>query len=259
MPNRRDRVSTIINILLRDTAASIHDLAVVLAVSEMTVRRDLQTLADEKVIKLLHGVAVLTPGSRPEENERQYTVSQHETLNVEQKMKIGQRAAALLNQDDIVIIDSGSTTDYLARAIPDSMNLTVICFALNIFLEVQQKKNCLLITTGGIFHENTLVMESPEGCELIRRHRANKAFISASGVNSRLGATCADHYEIGYKKTSIANALQRILLVDSSKFDKIRSAYFAELNDFDMIITDPGIPKEYRDIIEALGIQLVLA
>ncbi len=253
---KRERITTIINTLLLENAASIQELAKRLSVSEMTVRRDLNILAKDNIVRLMHGAAVLNPGSRPD--RRQYAITQQEALNAEEKMLIGQKAASILEQNDIIIIDSGSTTDYLAKAIPYDMPLTVLCFALNILIEIHRKKGCSLTFAGGIFHKNTLMFESPEGVELIRRYRATKAFLSASGIMSRLGVTCSTQYEIESKKASMNSALSKILLADSSKFGRILSAYFADLKDFDTIITDSGIPEEYRKIIDNLGIDLII-
>jgi DeoR family deoxyribose operon repressor len=103
------------------------------------------------------------------------------------------------------------------------------------------------------------MFESPEGLEMIRNFRATKAFISASGVSSQFGVTCMNSYERETKKVMIQSSRRKILLVDSSKFEVIRSDYFAELSDFDEIITDDGISSEYTGIIRDLGITLRIA
>jgi hypothetical protein len=106
-----------------------------------------------------------------------------------------------------VIVDSGSTTESLVNAIPDGLPLTLICFSLNILVAAHRNKECRIVFAGGELHENTLMFESPEGAQLIRRSRANKAFLSASGVNDRLGVTCANSYEVETKKAAIASSL----------------------------------------------------
>jgi DeoR family deoxyribose operon repressor len=103
------------------------------------------------------------------------------------------------------------------------------------------------------------MLESPEGIQLINRTRASKVFLSAAGVSEQLGITCANQYEIESKKAIINAALSRILLVDSSKFGKIRPALFAQLSDIDAIVTDDDIPTEWRDIIDKLKITLHIA
>ena len=144
----------------------------------------------------------------------------------------------------------------MAKSIPDTLQLTVLCWALNILVEVHRREKCSLIFAGGSLHENSLVFESPEAVDLISRYRANKAFISASGVSEKLGVTCTNTYEIELKKASIRSSLARILLVDSSKFGKIQAAYFADLPEFSSVVTDTGISQEYAEHIRGMGISL---
>jgi DeoR family deoxyribose operon repressor len=174
----------------------------------------------------------------------------------EEKVRIGRRAASLIEPNDIVIIDSGSTTECLARSIPADLPVTVICFALNVLVEAHRNPACRLVFAGGALHENTMMFESPEGAQLVRRYRANKAFLSASGVSERLGVTCANPYEVETKKAALASSLTRVLLADSSKFGRIQPAYFAELTDFELIITDSGLAAQTAESIRARGIEL---
>ena len=256
MNKKNERINKIVNILKVSNVLSIHELADQLNVSEMTIRRDLTVLEEDKVIRLLHGGAVLNPNSRIESNKKKYQISSEESINLEAKIRIGQKAASLIEPDDIIIIDSGSTTEHVAKSIPQGIPLTVLCYALNILVETHNKTKCRLIFGGGYFHDNTLMFESPEGLELIRRNRANKAFISAGGVNDKLGVTCYNPYEMETKRGVIGSSLSRILLVDSSKFGKICPAYFADLDDFNVVISDTGIPDDYRNIIQDAGITL---
>jgi len=94
---------------------------------------------------------------------------------------------------------------------------------------------------------------------MIKNFRANKAFVTASGIDHKFGATCSNYYERPTKKALMQSSLKKILLVDSSKFGLIRSDYFADLNEFDEIITDKGIPEEYKEIIKSLGITLKIS
>jgi DeoR family deoxyribose operon repressor len=256
MSNRRERLASIVEILQNQNAATLAELAGELSVSEMTIRRDLNLLAQDNIVKVLHSGAVLNPGSV---GSSRYSLTEAGALRRELKTAIGMKAASLLGEGDIVIIDGGSTTEYLARSIPETLQLTVLCWALNILVEVHRRETCSLMFSGGSLHENSLVFESPEGVELVNRYRANKAFLSASGVSEKLGVTCTNAYEVEMKKASIRSSLERILLVDSSKFGTIQPAYFADLSEITAVVTDSGIPAEYAEHIRGLGIALHVA
>jgi DeoR family deoxyribose operon repressor len=102
------------------------------------------------------------------------------------------------------------------------------------------------------------MFESAEGVEFIKKVRANKAFITAAGVDDKLGVTCATTYEVNTKKAAIEYSDTKILLTDSTKFGKIRISHFADLSNFDIIITDTGISEEYQKYIKNMGIKLYL-
>jgi DeoR family deoxyribose operon repressor len=259
MGRRQERIARIVQTLQINRPASIRELAGILEVSEITIRRDLDRLARDNIIRFMHAGAVLNPEIQPSIEQPRYSLTEAGATHADVKMRIGRKAASLIEAGDIVIVDSGSTTEYVARSIPAELPLTVLCFALNILVEARRKKECRLIFCGGTLHGNTLMFESPEGVQMVRRYRANKAFISAYGVSEKLGVTCANSYEVEIKKAALASSLTRILVADSSKFGKIQPAWFADLGDFDAVISDTGLPDPYREVLRERGITLHLA
>jgi len=253
-----ERWNAIMKRLGFETAASILELSKDLDVSPVTVRRDLASLSREGKVRILYGGAMLHPDLARRENEGYYSLNAAGAEHAEQKRLIGKAAATLAEPGDSLIIDCGSTTEYVARYLSEYEEYTVLCYSLNTVSELVRRRNCRTLFSGGEFHENTLMFESPEGLEAIRHFRANKAFLSASGVDARFGVTCSNAYERETKKAVIQSSLRKILVADSSKFGAVRPAYFADLSDFDEIVTDPGIPEEYRRIAEERGLRLVV-
>ena len=257
MPTRKrqDRLSIILKAVRETRGASIRELAGSLGVSEMTVRRDLELLASESRIRFVHAGAI------PLENQSEgaagdYSLSGAKAAGAEEKMRIGQKAASLVESGDVVIIDSGSTTEWLARSLSPDLSVTILCFSLNVLLEAGRSPLRTILCAGGALNPDTLVFQGPEGLDLVRRYRAGKAFFSAGGVSDRLGVTCTDPAEAELKKAAIASSQTRILLVDSRKFATVKPAWFAELSDFDAIITDAGISLDFVEIIRERGIAL---
>lgn len=256
--DRNQRIKHIVDILRLKTVATIKELSRRLDVSEMTVRRDLNYLAEESVVEIIPGGAIFRTSTERDIEHEKYLITHEGAKKTREKMKIGQKAAALIEPNDTIVLDVGSTTEYLAKFIPIDFPITVLSYALNILVEIYRKKNCTPIFAGGYFHENTLMFSSPGGLDLIRSTRSDKAFISAAGVHDSLGVTCANAYEIETKKAVMATSKTRILLADSSKFGKTRLAHFADLTDFNLIITDSEIPEEYAQRIQDLDISLIV-
>ncbi|NQT60177.1 MAG: DeoR/GlpR transcriptional regulator [Bacteroidetes bacterium] len=256
---KSERHSYILNLLKLHTFSNVQELSQDLDVSHMTVRRDLDELADLDKVKILHGSVILNPVMAGTPNERPYSIITEESVHIAEKQKIGILAASCVEPGDTIIIDYGSTAEYFAKNLPTDIPLTILSYSLNIVSDIASRENCTLIFTGGLFHKNTLSFESPEGLEMIKNFRANKAFVTASGIDHKFGATCSNYYERPTKKALMQSSLKKILLVDSSKFGLIRSDYFADLNEFDEIITDKGIPEEYKEIIKSLGITLKIS
>jgi DeoR family deoxyribose operon repressor len=257
MNSQAKRLNKILEHLRKNTASSVKRLSEELSVSHMTIRRDLELLEKQNIVETFHGGVMLRfPGLAGKNSD--YSLLQAATSMAEEKIGIGEAAAKLLKSEDIIVIDSGSTTEYLARALPRALPLTVICYALNILMDVTKRENCDIIFAGGQYHTNTLMFESPEGIQLIKRTRASKAFVSASGISDRLGVTCSNRYEGSTKQAIMETSMQKILLADSTNFDRVRSTCFADLKDFDILITDEGIPLEYREYCGKEGIELIV-
>jgi DeoR family deoxyribose operon repressor len=261
MGKREDRQERITEIIQRHNGMSTRELAAVLGVSEMTVRRDLALLSEKGMIQLIHGGAIYNSTAPPDTDLRgktnlRYQLAEEDARNVDAKRRIGAKAATLIAPNEIIIIDSGSTTIHLAESIPDSHPFTAIFWALNIMEALRRKKECTMIFTGGYYHQNTMMFESPEGVNLVRRNRANKGFFAAGGVSDRLGVTNSNPYAVEIKQAALSSSLTKVLMVDSTKFGDIKPALYAELSDFDIVITDDGINEAYETLIQELGIEL---
>lgn len=258
MSKTETRRDGILELVRRERAVGLADIAQNMDVSYMTVRRDLKVMEEKSLLSVINGVAVWNADS-PLADNRRYSLADAGTQMVEEKDRIGRLAASLIENNDTIIIDTGSTAEFLARHIPGDKHITIICYTINTLVEVYRHPNCQIVFPGGYFHNNSLMFECPEGIALIKRNRATKAFITASGVCPDLGVTCDNHYESPVKRTIIESSQQRILLFDSSKLNRVRIAHFAELNEFGTIITDSGIPKSFHKLAKDRGIELLIA
>lgn len=252
MGNKRQRMNQILNLLENQQDITVRDLANHFSVSEITIRRDLSELKYDANIVHHYGYVSKVKGGANEG----YDLFPEKGRMISEKERIGKYAISLLQADDLIIIDTGTTTDFVARYLPEDLDLTVMCFTYNALAHLLNKPRAKIIFPGGYFHPNSQFFESPQGTNLIESIRVNKLFLSASGIHEKLGITCGNNYEVVTKRAILNSAQTRILLADSSKFGKLRLAYFAQLDEIDIIVTDDGLSDEWRELIYKHNIDL---
>lgn len=261
MTKKEERKNKLISILKSNNGSSIKTLSKILDVSEMTIRRDIKELEGKNVIETFHGSVVYNPKmNNPMESIQpmEYDLHSNSWLMETEKNKIGKKAVELIEEGDIIMIDSGTTTEKLSQNIGEDIQCTALIASSNNLIHLMYKSNIDILFSGGTMHRDTCMFESAEGLDLINSVRATKLFLSAAGVHDKLGITCANAYETETKKRFIANSLKVILLVDSSKFGVVKSAHFCDMYQVDTIITDSGISDDWKKIIEDSGIELIL-
>jgi DeoR family deoxyribose operon repressor len=254
---RKNRIRNIVDLFNQEVELSVKEIAELLHVSDMTVRRDLDALESQGVVRRTHGGAILLDPSA--KGQDHYVIGEHTTKNVREKNLIGIRAASLVHPNETLYLDSGSTTPFIAKHLNPDLPLTVLCYTMTNALEFYPRKNANLILLGGFFHRDSNIFHSAENKSLISKIRADKAFISTGGCDLELGLTTYFYYEAEIKREMISSARQLILVADSTKFGNISVTYFAGLDQIDTIVTDNGIPEEYRQVLTDRGIELIIA
>lgn len=256
MGKKEERQQELVRILKNQNGIAINELSEMLNVSSMTIRRDIELLKEKHILLDVPGVAVLNLPYH--ENDDVYDLSRESGYYVVEKERIGQFAASLLEDGDSIIIDNGSTVEFLARAIDRNISLSLFTCGLNVANRVCNNPKINLMFGGGNYHSDTMMFEAPETVAMMHSFRATKVFSSAAGVHKELGVTCVGQYEIDIKRTIIHSGVEKILLVDSSKFGMVRPYYVTEMESYDRIISDTGLSQEWIDYIAEKGIHLDL-
>jgi DeoR family deoxyribose operon repressor len=254
MKNIEARWANLIDLLKMHGTMSIAHLSEQLNVSMMTIRRDLVEMENRNLVKRSYGAASYIPDTN--DSSPHYNLTIENTHMRAEKNRIGKYAASLVEKNDILIIDSGSTTTNFANYAPDDYGLSVLCYNLNIMNVLFNKRGIRLIMAGGYFHSDNQMCESEEGLQLIRKTRATKLILSASGIHEHLGMTTRVAYETTYKKAVMKSSQQKILLADSSKFGLLYTTFFAHIEELDIIVTDDGLSESWRNIIREQGVDL---
>ena len=252
------RANQLIEILHKNQMITIRELASLLNVSEMTIRRDLELLKDMGAAVNMHGAVIYANPELLKIDNEEYSLIRAGSTHVKEKERIGIYGASLIEPGDCIILDNGTTTEYIADYVPVDLRATILSSNLNIISKICNKPNLTLMFGGGYFHADTYMFESPESISLIKRTRASKVFVSAAGVHDSLGVTCANNYELATKQAILESGAEKILVLDSSKFGLVKPCYFADITDFDKIITDKSLPDYWVNYIADKGISLVM-
>lgn len=251
-----ERQEKILNILNEKGEVQISELRNVFPqVSTMTLRRDLSHLESKGQLIRTHGGAVnIRKLSSIYGEEDAYTLRAAE--NVEEKMLIAEKAKEFLDNGRSIYLDAGSTIMYFSRLIPDE-NFSILTSGINIALELTKKEKITIYHTGGQLNNNTLSSSGPTAISMLDTINIDIAFMAASGFSIENGFTVSNFFECELKKAVIKKAKKVIMLVDSSKFNKVLAFTFGHLSDMDILIGDDKIPEHIVKKAKDAGVKVL--
>ncbi len=235
-----------------NTSAQIHELSEKFHVSEATVRRDLDELDQQGVLRRTHGGAIKVDRSTSYES----MYSEKIALMTEEKQRIAERAAQMVHPGDTVIIDSGTTTFFIAQSLAHHENLTIITNDLYIAYQTPIHPSSTLIVTGGARRRGRQELVGTMTENFIRNTHVDIAFIGADGVDIIGGATNANFAEVGVKTLMLSAAGKSVVAVDHSKFGRVALAKICELQDVDLFLTDTGLDGEMLQRLRKLNVNI---
>lgn len=231
---KQQRLAKMMRYLKRNQKATIKELAEVFEVSEMTIRRDVEQLANNQLVKRVRGTVIL---DRYESNEAEYDIRLQS--DVEEKKRIAAIAAEFIEEGDVIFLDSGTTTNHLVPFFQEKQNLTVIINDFKIYEQMKNLKNCEVIFAGGsVQKEYESITSGSYTQSFYEQFYANKAFIAAMSVDLTQGLFHSSAEVASTKRAMIENADQIIVLVDHKKFDSRSTYRVAKISQIDTIITD---------------------
>lgn len=252
-----ERKTLILQILSRDGNVRITDLSQEFNVSAETIRRDLNELSIDKKLVKVHGGAIALKHPIREEN-----YATRITQNCRAKKRIGEYAAGLINDDEIIFLDSGATTEEIARSIYNRKNLTILINAINIASILMPKLQNGDFTGKIIFIGGTIDCDNSKTrgemtFTLLSRFSADKAFIGATSISER-GMMMWDESDGEYSAVLSKKSGITYTVADSSKFEKDSFYKFLDLTDVNHIITDDEneISNEMKTVLNSSNVQL---
>lgn len=232
---------------------SVRELSELFNMSLVTIRSDIKTLARRGLIIRTHGGALSAQRGTNAEIPSKIRAIQ----NVPAKQMIAQVAAKLIEDDDIIILDSGSTTYEIAQRI-SARNVTVITNDLKIGTLLAERGDVSLIVTGGILLPSVYSLIGSDATAFLKRVKAHKLFLGCDAIDFEWGISNRTIQEVAIKQTMMEAARFKIAVADHSKFDKQVFARFCDLTDIDLLITDQ-LPPQRAEQLSQLGVRYTIA
>jgi DeoR family transcriptional regulator, fructose operon transcriptional repressor len=249
-----ERQQEILDRARRDGRVDVATLAEELAVTTETVRRDLDLLERQGLVRRVHG------GALPVERLRlEAAVSERTLAMAAEKERIAKAALAHLPHEGTVLIDAGTTTARLAELLPDDRELTVVTNSLPIALTLSARPRLTVLTVGGRVRGKTLAQVDRWALRSLAEIRVDVAFLATNGVSLTRGLTTPDLAEAAVKEAMVGAASRVVLLADHTKVGNEQFTRFADLDQVDVLVTDSGLDAETAADFQAAGVEVVRA
>jgi DeoR/GlpR family transcriptional regulator of sugar metabolism len=244
-----ERRKEILKLINRDEHISGTELADLLKVSSVTIRKDLNILESEGLLKRIHGGAII--------NEDE-DIDNRLAINYEKKLRIAKKVASLVDKGETVLIESGSVNALLARELVKK-GVTIITTNIYIARQFRKEGPARVILLGGLYqHESeSLVGKITKAC--IDQINYDKAFIGIDGYSSGTGFTNSDLLRAEISTYIIKNSSDAYIVSDSSKFGRIELTSICDLSDINHIATDSELGSSFVTEFIKAGKDLILA
>ncbi|QDH77700.1 DeoR/GlpR transcriptional regulator [Echinicola soli] len=252
MKKTAQRRSRILEVLDEHGQVNVSELSKALGVSEVTIRNDLANLERNKLLVRAHGGAFKT-------NNMALPVTEKKKINLDLKRKIGKKAVSMIEENDSIILDSGTTTFEISNNLAKFERLTVISNALDIVNNLASYDNLDVMMPGGFLKEFSMSLVGPMAERNLKQLHCNKMFLGVDGIKADVGVFT--HYmEEAYLNQIMIDIAEEVIVVsDSTKFKKIGLAFIAGFNKVHKVITDDRIETEHVKMLERNNVEVIIA
>ncbi len=264
MPPRlfpEERHQQILTFLEQKGRVSVQELSDAFGLTPATIRADLETLAAQGRLQRTHGGAI--PSGRAAETDLSFDVRRR--MNVAEKERIGEAAAAMVSDGEAIILDASTTSLAIARHLHARRELTVVTNSLSVANDLTVAFGVTVLMPGGFLRRDSLSLvsspnpETPGLDAFFKGYHLQKAFVGAKGFSLEKGLTDANSLEVNAKRALIGLADQLIAVVDGSKWGQVSFAAFAEIEQLSMVITGASAPAEQVGWLRERGIKVIVA
>lgn len=251
--NTIQRRKSIISELEKAGSVKTAELSALFDVSSMTIRRDLNYLAEEGIVTVTHGGAKLNAGSLTE-----HTMFYKEEKMVEEKRRIGEFCLRFMEEGNAVFIDTGTTARMVAEYMVDCSNMVAVTNSVTAGQSLAHVPGIRLIGAPGIFREKSMGFLGQMTCDFVKNLKLDILFLGAEGVDAKHGVTVPDAVDGETKRALVKQAEMVVVVADQTKIGASFFMSVASLPEIDVLVTNQGAdPEEIRKIKE-MGVEVYL-
>lgn len=230
----------------------VAELAKDFGVTEETIRRDLEKLDKEGLASKTYGGAVSKHNSAI---DLPYNV--RENVNIDQKQRIAEKLCERIADGDRIMLDSSSTALYVLKRLKDKKNLTIITNSVKILLELADKPDWTILSTGGVLKKGALSLTGSSAEKMINSYHVDIAICSCKGLDIDLGVTDSNENDSLIKQAMFHSAEKRILALDIEKLDKKSFVKVCDSNEIDLLVTDCEPSEKWVNFCNEKKIELL--
>lgn len=251
-----ERQQYIIEKIKQEKSVKVIELSKDFGVTEETIRRDLEKIEKQGILKRTYGGAVLIEQEVQDVEDTPFSLRVKE--NTSSKQKIAKAVASLLKTGEVVMLDSSTTCLEVAKNIDKQEKMTVITNSVSILSELSGHEELNIVATGGTLRKKSLSLIGPTAKQNVKNYYADKAVISCKGVDLERGVMDTNELEVELKRTMIASAKEVILAIDYSKIEKISTYKVLEMSKVNYIVVDRPLPSKWQSYCKAHHIKLII-
>ncbi len=248
-----DRLKKIEAVLIENGSIVISKLSASFGVSEETIRRDLEKISKTLKIRRVHGGAYLVKSG-----DKEVPVKIRESIYVEEKQLIGQKALSLIEQEDTIILDCSTTALFIAKALNSSdKRITVLTNSMKVVSELSDNDRIRLVCLGGRFRKATGSFIGTTAYHQLEGLAADKAFVSCTSIHPEFGITDNHEDEAALRQLMVKRSQATILVIDHTKFEKPATFKICELTDLNTVILDKKVSENSISPLTEEGIEII--
>jgi DeoR/GlpR family transcriptional regulator of sugar metabolism len=246
----------ILDLIEQRSQVTVRDLVEKFSISAVTARADLDALSSQGMVVRSHGGAV-----RQVEASQDYPLRLKKTLHHAEKARIGRAAAELIQNNETVVLDSGTTTAEIARHLKlrRLQSVTVITHALNVAYELMDAPDISVIMIGGLLRPVSCSLVGPQAEAMLKDFHADRLFLAVDGFDLEIGPSTPDVLEAQLNNMMVRNSKEVNVVADFSKLGRRSVSRICPLSDVHRLITDTRAPADFAEALRKSKIDVITA